>query len=133
LYFDRGSKWILSICKEQTIINETTLAYLFTKDCSELVEFFPIMPLDGFNKNYDQLGFYIDPFAYGQWLGGRRIEPGIPWANETDYVGHELLLKRLTIDMYYNGTECRNMPIINNMFPLATLHMHCKRGLDKWL
>ncbi len=131
-YYEMGLKQITAMVKHE-IISETTLAYLFYKQRPDIVELFPIMPIVGYNKNYDKLGFFIDPFAYGQWVGGRRVEPGKPWALDVDCIGCEILAKNISVEMFYNASECRSYPLINGEYPLANLHMHSKVGMKQWL
>ena len=105
------------------MLNEMTcLSYLFNQN-KKYLDFFPILPRDGFNKSYSELGYLYDSASYGQFLDGTPGTQGIPYRGSHHYIG------RFLSDSDKIVFENRKPILIkdNDKFPIFNLHIHSKR------
>jgi len=130
-YFKKGEEHFKKIYPTQNIINETNFAYTFWYDNKENVGLFPTMPSDK-----PEIGFLIDPTAWGMWLDGLYWLLGEQYATDKHYVGAQIV--NGTYDIHFSYKNMRiDQPFIYNKktgqsYPLATLHFNSKRP-EKWI
>jgi hypothetical protein len=120
--FKKGTEWVRQQAPTQDIINETTLAYLFRSIYNQA----PLLP----NMPMKDHKYVYDPMAYGQWIGGRHHNPGVPYADKKHYVGAGLLDGSLKIEWDYNDAG-HPRPLVNGV-PLACLHFNGKQ-IAQWI
>lgn len=119
-YQRNGPEWFREQCPTQEIINETSFAYLFEQQNTEIAQLFPNQPGES---------YVIDPMAYGQWEDGTIWNPGERWADKNQYVGADLLFGRLEV---YWDVHDRMRPYVRytetgTMAPIWAMHFHSKR------
>jgi hypothetical protein len=132
-YFKLGLKYFPSVYPGQVLVNETHFNFKFSQDHPELVDTFPSLPDD---KNFDKLGFLIDPHAWGMWLDGRQRIPGIQCAVDTQIIGRKILAGEYDIHFLMKDGRVKR-PFVHEIntkrsYPLATLHFNSKRS-ELWI
>jgi hypothetical protein len=132
-YFKQGPEFITKKYPTQAIVNETNLAYQFKQDCPDLVDVFPALPEDA---HAAELGYLIDPDAWGRWVDGVRYSPGTPYTAPIYYIGQKILDGTYEVHFSFDGRKKR-MPYVHNKktggsVPLATLHFNSKEP-EPWI
>jgi hypothetical protein len=139
-YFKRGVSWFKKEYPADPIINETLFAFQFMKEHPHWVGLFPTMPKD---REYQKLGFLIDPDGWGRWVDGCRENPGVPFTAEQYYIGHEILAGNYRVGWSTSigwstsrGERVSPPYVLGNkageIYFLATLHFNSKR-VEKWI
>ena len=132
-YFKRGLEHFWDAYPGESIINETHFAYTYQQENDENVGLFPAMPGD---DHFDELGFLIDPHAWGMWVDGRQRIPGKPCAVMTQHIGAKILEGKYDVHFSFRNGKVV-MPYVHDKiesksYPLATLHFNSKRA-ERWI
>ena len=132
-YFKKGVGYFSNRYEGCTAPNETHLVRAFCDDNKSVAGLLPALPEDPMFK---ELGFLVDPQAWGMWVGGIKQIPDVPYATDKHYVGEQILSGKYDV-LYSVNINKRILPYVwdktnNRVFPLAILHIHSKR-LEKWI